>query len=253
MRKKIVAGNWKMFTTLDESAELANTLKVLLAKIPQSVTVIVCPPFTSLAVVSNVLKGSPIKVGAQNMCEHDEGAYTGEVSWRMIRSTGCEYVILGHSERRQYFDETNELINRKAKKALASGLIPIICVGERLDERERGITEQVVATQLKGVLNGFTEQEMGRAIIAYEPVWAIGTGKTATPLQAQEVHQYIRKLISQFFSWSVADRSLIQYGGSVRPDNATDLMSQNDIDGALVGGASLKADSFSSIVSASTA
>jgi triosephosphate isomerase len=182
------------------------------------------------------------------MSAQDEGAYTGEISWKMLKATGCEYVILGHSERRQYHHETNELVNLKAKKALANGLVPIICVGETLNERETGITESVVSTQIKGVLNGFSSADMGKTVIAYEPVWAIGTGKNATPEQAQEVHQHIRKLVSQLFDWTTAEGLVIQYGGSVKPDNAADLLRQNDIDGALVGGACLKADSFAAIV-----
>jgi triosephosphate isomerase len=248
MRKTIIAGNWKMYKTLEESAELINQLKPLTLSLKPNIGVIICPPFTSLAIASNLLKGSNIKLGAQNMSEHDEGAYTGEVSWEMLKSAGCEYVILGHSERRQYFGETNELINAKAKKALASGLRPIICVGEKLDEREKGLTEQIVSTQIKGCLAGISSDDLKNVIIAYEPVWAIGTGKTATPVQAQDVHRHIRKLVAQLYSWSAAERLIIQYGGSVKPDNAAELLAQDDIDGALVGGACLKADSFSAII-----
>lgn len=250
MRKKVIAGNWKMYKTLEESAELINELKPLAAGLPSQVEVIVCSPYTSLAVVANLLKGSNIKLGAQNMSEHDEGAYTGEVSWKMLKSAGCEYVILGHSERRQNFAETNELINQKARKALATGLMPIICVGEKLEERESGVTDKVIATQVKGVLSGISSEDLKKMIIAYEPVWAIGTGKTATPQQAQEVHLNIRKLVGQLYSWNVAEGVIIQYGGSVKPDNAADLLAQNDIDGALVGGACLKSDSFSKIFGA---
>ncbi|HXG01064.1 MAG TPA: triose-phosphate isomerase [Bacteroidota bacterium] len=248
MRKKLIAGNWKMYKTIEETIELINALKPLLASRPPDVTVVVCPPFTSLVVAANLLKDTPIGLGAQNMSEHDEGAYTGEISWKMLKSAGCSYVILGHSERRQYFGETNELINRKAKKALAAGLMPIICVGERLEEREQGITQQVVAAQVRGVLAGISSDEMKRVVIAYEPVWAIGTGRNATPMQAQEVHREIRKLVAQLYSWPVAESLVIQYGGSVKPENAGDLLAQDDIDGALVGGACLKADSFAAIV-----
>lgn len=248
MRKTIIAGNWKMYKTVDESIELINELKSRVQNPTTNIEVVICPPFTSLVVAAGLLKSSAIKLGAQNMSEHDEGAYTGEVSWKMLKSTGCEYVILGHSERRQYFGETNDLINRKAKKALAGGLKPIICVGEKLDEREQGITQQVVSTQVKGVLAGLSADDLKRVIIAYEPVWAIGTGKNATPLQAQEVHQNIRKLVAQLFSWTVAEGLIIQYGGSVKPDNAADLLAQDDIDGALVGGACLTAESFASII-----
>jgi triosephosphate isomerase (TIM) len=250
MRPTIVAGNWKMFTTLTESAELVQQLKDGLNGVPETITPIVCPPFTSLETAGRLLKGSRIAVGAQNMSEHDEGAYTGEVSWKMIQAAGCTHVILGHSERRQYFRETNEEINRKAKKALLVGLTPIICVGEKLEEREKGITEQVITVQVKGVLEGLPAKDMANVTIAYEPVWAIGTGKNATPLEAQEVHKHIRKLVSQLHTWAVADATPILYGGSVKPDNASDLMAQDDIDGALVGGASLKAKSFIDIIKA---
>ncbi len=253
MRRTVIAGNWKMYKTLEESADLINQLKPLCTNVKPNVDVIVCPPFTSLAIIANLLKGSNIKLGAQNMSEHDEGAYTGEVSWKMLKSAGCEYVILGHSERRQYFNETNELINLKAKKALANGLKPIICVGEKLDEREKGVTEQIVSTQTKGVLAGISSDDLKKVIVAYEPVWAIGTGKTATPQQAEEVHKHIRKLVGQLYSWSVAEGLVIQYGGSVKPDNAAELLAQDDIDGALVGGACHKPDSFASIISAAPA
>jgi triosephosphate isomerase len=250
MRRTVIAGNWKMYKGLVETAELINEFKSKLTAAKPNVTVVVHPPFTSLAVAANLLKGTSIKLGAQNMSDQDEGAYTGEVSWNMLKSAGCDYVILGHSERRQYYKETNELINAKVKKALAHGLIPIVCVGESLEEREKGITEQIVGVQIKEVLKGLSSSEMDNVIMAYEPLWAIGTGKTATPAQAQEVHQFIRKLISQVYSWATAEKVIIQYGGSVKPDNAAELLAQNDIDGALVGGASLKADSFAQIVGA---
>lgn len=250
MRRTVIAGNWKMYKTIDETIELISGLKSALPHPRPDVDVVVCPPFTSLAIASNLLNDTSIKLGAQNMSEHDEGAFTGEVSWKMLKSAGCEYVILGHSERRQYFQESNELINLKAKKALAAGLKPIICVGERLEEREQGITNQIVATQIKGVLAGISTDDLKRVIIAYEPVWAIGTGKTATPQQAQEVHVVIRKLVIQLYSWNAAEGLIIQYGGSVKPDNAADLLAQDDIDGALVGGACLKADSFGAIIAA---
>ncbi len=246
MRKTTIAGNWKMYKTLEESADLINALKPLTSKLKSNVGVIVCPPFTALAIAANLLKGSNISLGAQNMSEHDEGAYTGEISWKMLKSAGCEYVILGHSERRQYFGESNELINAKAKKALANGLRPIICVGERLEERENGVTEQIV-----GCLAGISSEDLRNVIVAYEPVWAIGTGKTATPQQAQEVHIHIRKLVAQLYSWHIAEALVIQYGGSVKPENAAELLGQNDIDGALVGGACLKADTFAAIIAAS--
>jgi len=248
MRKQFIAGNWKMYKDLVETAELINGLKAQAASFDSKVTVAVCPPFTSLAIAANLLKGSSIKLGAQNMSEHDEGAYTGEISWKMLKSAGCEYVTLGHSERRQYFSETNELINAKARKALANGLKPIICVGETLDQREKGVTSQIITAQVKGVLAGIGSQDLAQVTIAYEPVWAIGTGKNATPVQAQEVHLEIRKLVGQLYNWASAEQIIIQYGGSVKPENAKDLLAQDDIDGALVGGACLKADSFATII-----
>jgi triosephosphate isomerase len=248
MRPKVIAGNWKMFKDLQETSELLHGLISSLRELPRGVEVIVCPPFTSLSLASGLLKGSPIRLGAQNMSEFDEGAYTGEVSWKMLRSAGCSHVILGHSERRGYFRETDDLINRKAKKALAGGLKPIICVGETLQERERGVTTSVVEAQVRGVLAGMTESDLASAIVAYEPVWAIGTGRNATPAQAEEVHALIRSLVKEIFGEKSAGGLVIQYGGSVKPDNSAELLRQNDIDGALVGGACLKVDSFSAIV-----
>jgi triosephosphate isomerase len=248
MRPKIIAGNWKMYKDLRESAELLGGLKAALGSPPPGVQVVVCPPFTSLAMAAEILRGSPISLGAQNMSEFDEGAYTGEISWKMLIGAGCSHVILGHSERRQYSGETDALINRKGKKAIASGLRPIICVGETLTERESGVTTAVIATQIKGVLAGFSQAEMGNVVVAYEPVWAIGTGKVATPAQAQEVHLQIRSLVRDLYGSKVAEEIVLQYGGSVKPDNAAELLSQDDIDGALVGGACLKAESFVAIV-----
>jgi len=237
-----------MHKDLKESGELIEGLKKLLPSSPPGVTVVVCPPCVSLALSAEKLRGSDIRLGAQNMSEHDDGAYTGEVSWRMLKSVGCEYVIVGHSERRQYFRETDDLINRKAKKAIANGLKPIICVGETLEEREQGFTERVVTSQVRGVLAGLSSADLTAVVIAYEPVWAIGTGRNATPEQAQEVHETIRRLVAELYSTALADSLVIQYGGSVKPDNAAQLLGQNDIDGALVGGACLKADSFAMIV-----
>ena len=250
MRNKIIAGNWKMYKDLNESAELLHGLKAKLAALPNGVKAIVCPPFTSLALAQKILEGSPIALGAQNMYPEDEGAFTAEVSPKMLKSVGCKYVILGHSERRQYFKETDEFINKKAKKALASGLIPIVCVGETLAEREKNITDQIVTTQVKGCLKDIPTSDVEKLIIAYEPVWAIGTGKVATPQQAQDVHKLIRTLLGQLYSAAIAENVVIQYGGSVKPDNAKELLHQPDIDGALVGGACLKADSFAAIVQA---
>lgn len=248
MRAKVIAGNWKMFKTPDESKELIEGIKSKLTFPLGNAKVIVCPPFTSLSAVQSLLAGIPVALGAQNMYLEDEGAFTGEISAKMLRSVGCTYVILGHSERRQYFGETNEFINKKAHKALASGLTPIICVGETLEQREKNITDQVVTAQVKGVLKEIGSGEVENLVIAYEPVWAIGTGKTATPAQAQEVHLLIRKVVGQSFSWSTAEKVVIQYGGSVKPENSRDLLSQPDIDGALVGGACLKPDTFIAIV-----
>lgn len=247
MRNKVIAGNWKMNKDIFETADLINGLKKSVTA--KNVEVIVCPPFTSLVVAQQLLKGSSIKLGAQDVSVHDDGAYTGEVSVKMLKSVGCEYVIVGHSERRQYFHESNELINQKAKKVLAAGMRVIICVGETLEEREKEITDKVITAQIKGVLAGLSESDLDRVIIAYEPVWAIGTGKNATPRQAEDVHQLIRKLVGQLYSWNVAEKIIIQYGGSVKPENAKELLSQADIDGALVGGACLKPDSFAGIIS----
>lgn len=248
MRPKIIAGNWKMFKTLDESKDLVQGIKDRLTFPLGSTKVIVCPPYTSLSLVQSLTSGTSIAVGAQNMYLEDEGAFTGEISPKMLRAVGCTFVILGHSERRQYFSETNEFINAKARKAIASGLTPIICVGETLEQREKNITDQVVTTQIRGVLKEIGSADVERLIVAYEPVWAIGTGKTATPAQAQEVHLLIRKTIGQMYSWAVAEKVVIQYGGSVKPENSRDLLTQSDIDGALVGGACLKTDSFISII-----
>lgn len=250
MRRKTIAGNWKMNKNVDESAMLINEVKDRLKDVADGIEVILCPPFTSLGIASQLLRGSRLKLGAQNMHFEDDGAFTGEVSGRMLKSIGCEYVILGHSERRTYFHESDDVVNRKIKKALAFGLKPIVCVGETLNERERGLTEVVVSKQVKGVLEGIPLEDLRRSVIAYEPVWAIGTGKNATPQQANEVHKLIRSLISKMYDPSAADGLVIQYGGSVKPENAADLLTQPDIDGALVGGASLQADSFAKIVKA---
>ena len=252
MRPKIIAGNWKMFKDVHETSELVNGIKAKLDFPLESTQIILCPPFTSLTVVQSLIQGSAMKLGAQNMYLEEEGAFTGEVSPKMLKSVGCTHVILGHSERRQYFGETNESINKKAKKALASGLTPIICVGETLEEREKNITDQVISVQVKGVLRDISAANVEKCIIAYEPVWAIGTGRNATPEQAEEVHLLIRKLIGQMHSWAVAEKVVIQYGGSVKPENAESLLRKPNIDGALVGGASLKSDSFVAIVRAAT-
>lgn len=253
MRKKLIAGNWKMNKDIHETAVLVDALKTQLFNYSQSqllIDVLICPPFTSLVVAKTLTKDCPIIVGAQNMSQQEEGAYTGEVSAKMLTAIGCEYVILGHSERRQYFKESNELINAKAKQALKHGLTPIICVGETLEEREAGVTEEIIKTQVKGVLQELSSEQVEKVVIAYEPVWAIGTGKTATTEQANQVHKFIRKLVGQLYSWAVADKLIIQYGGSMNDKNAFELLSQSDIDGGLIGGASLKADAFMTIIQA---
>ncbi len=248
MRKTVIAGNWKMNNDLKESEKLIVELKNLLKNEKPNCDVIVCPPFTSLSEASKLVSGSSIKLGAQNMHFEENGAFTGEISASMLKSVGCEYVILGHSERRHIFGESDEVINKKIKKALAAGLKPIFCIGELLEERENGTTNDVVKRQVLKGLDGISADDMKNIIVAYEPVWAIGTGKTASPAQAQEVHEFIRDLIEIDYSLEVANDLVIQYGGSVKPDNAKELLSQKDIDGALVGGACLKADSFLGII-----
>ena len=248
MRRKVIAGNWKMHNDLKQSEDLIKSLKELLKDKSVNCDVIMCPPFTSLSEASKHVNGSIIKLGAQNMHFEDKGAFTGEVSASMLKSVGCEYVILGHSERRTIFNESDETINKKIKKAFEQGLKPIFCIGETLEEREKEITKDVVKRQVEKGLEGISSEQMKNLIIAYEPVWAIGTGKTATPQQAQEVHEFIRGLISSKFGSDIAEDLVIQYGGSVKPDNASELLSQKDIDGALVGGACLKADSFMGII-----
>jgi len=247
MRKLIIAGNWKMNKTSKEAMELVTLLKRDLSDINQ-VDMVVCPTYTALADVIDVLSESNIGVGAQNLFWEDSGAFTGEISGPMLTALGVQYVIIGHSERRQYFGETDQTVNKRLKAALGHNLKPIVCIGERLDEREADKTFDVIKTQINGSLADLSPTEMSKVILAYEPVWAIGTGKTATPEQAQEVHKYIRELLKEKFGQEVADNTRIQYGGSVKPDNTKDLMGQADIDGALVGGASLKNDSFVQII-----
>jgi len=247
MRKPIIAGNWKMHKTIGEAIELVNGLKRELYDVTEA-DIVVCPVYTALADVSEALEASNIAVGAQDMFWEEQGAFTGEISAAMIKDTGAKYVIIGHSERRQYFNETNETVNKRAKAALATGLTPIICVGETLEQREANKTLDVIKDHIQGGLSGFSKEDLLKCVIAYEPVWAIGTGKTATPEQAQEVHAYIRGLLAELFDQSTADAVRIQYGGSVKPENVTALMAQADIDGGLVGGASLKVDLFTQIV-----
>jgi triosephosphate isomerase len=248
MRIKVIAGNWKMNNDLKESKELISKLILGSKELNTNCEIVICPPFTSLSEASELIRGSKIKLGAQNLHQENNGAFTGEVSAQMLLSSGCEYVIIGHSERRTIFGENDELINKKINQAIKNSLIPIFCVGELLEEREKNITEQVIETQVLGGLKGFSQEALSNLIIAYEPVWAIGTGKTATPQQAEDVHIFIRKLIKDNFSAKFSDNIRILYGGSVKPDNSKDLLSQKNIDGALVGGACLDADSFLSII-----
>ncbi len=248
-RKPIVAGNWKMNKTVGDGVSLATDIKRDLGDL-RDVDIVLCPPFTALKAVGDVITGSHVDLGAQNMHWEKSGAYTGEVSAEMLRDIYCHYVILGHSERRAYFGETDAIVNKKAKAALASNLKPIVCVGETLQERESGKTADVVTTQVRGSLAGLSARELVDSIIAYEPVWAIGTGKTATTAQAQEVHALIRGLIAQLADDTVAQSIRIQYGGSVKASNAKELFSQPDIDGGLIGGAALEARSFVDIVKA---
>jgi triosephosphate isomerase len=247
-RKKFVAGNWKMYTTLSQAKELAAAVARGVAS--DAVTVAVCPPFPWLAAVAEAVKGSRVAVGAQDCAVEKEGAFTGQVSAPMLLEAGCQYAIIGHSERRHGLGETDELLNKKAKAALAAGLEVVFCIGELLAEREANRTESVLHRQLTTGLAGLDTGKLPKLTVAYEPVWAIGTGKVATDQQAQDAHAFVRKTFAGMFGQPAADALVIQYGGSVKPDNAAGLMSQPDVDGALVGGASLKADSFLAIVKA---
>ncbi len=247
MRKPLIAGNWKMNLTLQEAIDLAAALKSNVGSL-EDVGVLVCPPFVYLAAVGQVLKGSPIKLGAQDMYFQEQGAFTGEISGGMLKEVACESVILGHSERRHILGEDDALINRKVGSAIQQGLHPILCVGELLEQREEGSTEKVLTTQVEKGLAGLSADEFRRVTVAYEPVWAIGTGRTATPEQAQEAQALIRSLVEKLSDRNCAQSMMILYGGSVKPDNIAELAGQPDIDGALVGGASLKADSFSAII-----
>src|SRR5579863_2593523 len=246
-RKLIIAGNWKMNKTGAEAVSLVRDLKLEVANIKE-VDIVVCPPFTALGEVSREVLSSNIRLGAQNMSEHNVGAFTGEIAAVMLKEFSVRYVILGHSERRQYQKEPDALISKKALAAHTASIKPIVCVGETLAEREANHTEKVVAAQVRGSLEGLTKEQMEETVIAYEPVWAIGTGRTATSAQAQEVHHFIRKLLAAMFDEATAKRVRIQYGGSVKPANAKELMSQPDVDGALVGGASLESRSFTDII-----
>lgn len=247
MRRPFIAGNWKMQKTSGEAKELVSALKGELAGV-KDVDVAVAPPFTALDAVCGELKGSNIAVASQNMHHEAKGAFTGEISASMLLDLGVEYVIIGHSERRELFGETDESVSLKVRSALDAGLKPIVCVGEKLEHREGGKTMDIVGSQVRNGLGGLSESDAEKLVVAYEPVWAIGTGVTASPEQAQEVHKAIRGIISDMFGKAVADGLRIQYGGSVKPSNALELMQKPDIDGALVGGASLDAESFANIV-----
>lgn len=247
MRKPVIAGNWKLFKTVAEAVAMVTELKSLVASV-KDVEIVVAPVFTALTKTSDVLSGTNVKLAAQDCYWEDEGAYTGEVSPKLLLDAGCSHVIIGHSERRQFFGETDIVVNKKCLAAIKAGLTAIVCIGETLAEREAGETFNVIDAQIKGAFSEFANESFEKIIIAYEPVWAIGTGKTASNEQAQEVHAHIRTLIGKMFGDPVSQSLRILYGGSVKPDNVKGLMSQPDIDGALVGGASLKADSFASIV-----
>lgn len=249
-RRMIVAGNWKMHKTVAEALALVRELRGMVSMMRDKVEIVVAPPFTALHPVAKALEDSNIQLGAQNCFWAASGAFTGEVAAGMLQEVGCRYVILGHSERRQHFGETDETVNKRLRAAHKAGVTPIFCVGETLAEREAGKTFEVVARQVRGGLAGFGGEEARHFVLAYEPVWAIGTGRNATSSQAQEVHAHIREQLNLAFGRPVADGIRIQYGGSVKPDNAAELLGQPDVDGALVGGASLKAADFAAIVKA---
>ena len=249
MRKPIIAGNWKLNKTISQAVDLVTELQTLVADVSE-VEIVVAPVFTALSAVAAALKENRIGLSAQDLYWEKSGSFTGEVSAELLRDAGCSYVIIGHSERRQYFGENNEMVNKKVRSALDAHLAPIICVGEHLAERQAGKTESVIEDHVMGAIEGLSANQLLTSVIAYEPVWAIGTGQVATPDQAQEVHAHIRRLLAGKYSKEVANQIQIQYGGSVKPANATDLLSQVDVDGALVGGASLEAESFAGIIAA---
>lgn len=246
-RIPLIAGNWKMYKTGPEAVETASELAELCADV-QNVDVMIAPTFLSVPLVAQATKGTKVNTGAQNLYFEAEGAYTGEVSAQMIQAAGAEYVIIGHSERRQYFGETDDLVQKKISAALQTGLIPVMCIGETLEDRENDQTFQVLKTQVSDGLNGFNTENLDTLVLAYEPVWAIGTGKTASTDQVDEVHQYLRSLVAKLFSQDLADKIRILYGGSVKPENVNELMSLADVDGALVGGASLDPQTFIKII-----
>lgn len=241
--KPFIAGNWKMHKTIPEAVEMVKALKEESPQLTDAELVVI-PPYTMLSEVKKVIEGSTIQLGAQNIFWEEKGAFTGEVSPPMLKDAGCQYVTIGHSERRQYFGETNETVNKKIKAALAHELTPIMCIGESLEEREKGNTMDKVETQINSGLEGLGKDEIRRIVIAYEPIWAIGTGVTATPSQAEEVHSFIRKKLTEKYGNEIASYAIILYGGSVKPANTYSILKENNINGALVGGASLEADSF---------
>ncbi len=247
MRKPIIAGNWKLNKLIGEAEALVDELKPLVADVTE-VEIVVCPTYTALAAVRARIEGSNIAMGAQDVYYETSGAFTGEISPEMLIDAGCTFAIVGHSERRQYFGETNSSVNKKLRAGIDAGLRMIMCVGETIEERENGKMESVISSQVSEGLAGFTPDDMARVVIAYEPIWAIGTGLTASPQQANEVHELIRGLVAKQFGDDCADRVIIQYGGSVKPSNVKELMAQPHVDGALVGGASLTAADFSAIV-----
>ncbi len=250
MRKNIVAGNWKMNTTLQEGVKLAQEVNEALCGIETKCDVVICTPFTHLASVNNVIDPAKLGLGAENCADHSKGAYTGEVSASMVASTGAKYVILGHSERRQYYGETSETLRDKVALALENGLTPIFCIGEVLEERENGTYNDIVKTQIEEGLFNLSAEDFGKIILAYEPVWAIGTGKTATAEQAEDMHAHIRSVIAAKYGNEVAENTSILYGGSCKPSNAAELFAKPNVDGGLIGGAALDAPSFMGIVTA---
>lgn len=247
-RRYLIAGNWKMNCGPAGAAELLEGLREAKPEVHEDVDVLVCPPSVSLSMAVNYLHETDIQVGAQNMHYEDDGAFTGEISATMIAESGCNYVIVGHSERREYFGETDEIVNKKAAKALSEQLAPVICVGESLEQRKNNHHYELVEEQVTAALKGISTDDIYDVVIAYEPIWAIGTGETASPEQAQDMHAHIRKVISELYDEDTADAAIILYGGSMKPANAEELLAQDDVDGGLIGGASLKAGSFAEII-----
>lgn len=247
MKRPLIVANWKMYKTISEALTIVASVRAGIHKATEC-AVVICPPYTALAAVGQALKDSPLELGAQDMHPETEGAFTGEISPIMLKELGCRYVIVGHSERRSHFHETDEFVNKKVKTALKFNIVPIVCIGETLEEREARKAFEVVKSQFDTSLKDLTEDDIQRSVIAYEPVWAIGTGRTATPEQAEQMHSYIRRLLHEKYGEENSSRVLILYGGSVKPENMSALMQKPNVDGALVGGASLKADSFTQIV-----